>query len=891
MTRDRKANKLTARLLNMTAWDGSLLPVSLLLLCLGLFFLGFENIVSLIIWFLCFSSLHYVLNRLLKCPETLTPLVCLASIVSILYLSGVLGSLHYGFFFIIAVVLSGFAVAFWKKESRFVFSQPSAFTVYYLLSLTFFVQNSLLCKGFTFTDDMHHWGVVINGMCHYHRLTGFPRLEFFDHYTLGPAVWAYFINRLSLQTFRFHLASWANALILTACFIPTLGFFKDKIDKNTIRILVWLLLSFILFCFDDLTVTFFGVACVLQAFFSLKDDWQASSLESEKIRRVKSTLIFASFFLLYSALMIAPNLVGSTYRSIKPEIALATISGAVLIAYLANPSVKTLLWVTPILPLGYLLKTPGIFFVIAVSVAIWTHHFVSYSGKYFLLLKKRRLKVVTGALLSILLLFVALALPPKIWNSYCNIRKVSNGIQTKLDAKFIKNCFFNKSRPVFVLNREKFLDRFYNESLFKLDLKEQGYLAPFVWLEKKIDETLATTLVNGKEGLANYPVVMIAITLLYIPALLAFLKRRKTRYFCIIAVIMLIMALLHLLGVFVNYSYWFSGSNLVGVIPSYQRYITPITKVLILCALAFYAIILLRAKDEKRSLVLTFSLFFVSLCLASALGLKTHVEYQPEHIAQIAMMNAVPSKIDFKEKSLLVFGIENHRGLNYLGPLLMNYHYSCPKIARYFAAANKQTLGMFRRFDYIWWHQENIFDSPLDILKLLPEEFRDLLDDPAILRRNCIFKYSGKKLVPIFCDDHELSCILSNGDFKNGLDGWEFDTPHEVKTEENLELLVISSGENSSVKQKVALKGGNYYKISLMARGQFRNNICARLGNIELKAAPSPKLVRIEKFFYSEKDQEVDFSLLGGFEKSAFADVQIIDFGRKDRNINKKLSL
>ena len=189
-----------------------------------------SNLYIFIIWWMFFSCFHYFISKISGNDESLSPPLGLATIVIVLYLSGMyLNTLIPGFWFIFSLGIFGLfwliyekKLLFWKE---FVFP-PYSLLLFNFLALLFFLQSIYLSNGFSSIDDKQHWAIIMNGMCHSQKLNGFPRLYGFDNYTLGTAIWGYFINKLSFSKFRLDIANWSYVLISLACFIPSLNFFK-----------------------------------------------------------------------------------------------------------------------------------------------------------------------------------------------------------------------------------------------------------------------------------------------------------------------------------------------------------------------------------------------------------------------------------------------------------------------------------------------------------------------------------------------------------------------------------------------------------------------------------------------------------------------------------------
>ena len=260
---------------------------------ISLYLLGIYYSIIFIVWCLFFSGLHYLLYHEAKCPETLAPPVALSSIIIVLNISGLFGSLHYGFYLLLILGILGLISMIIRERTKFISAliyQPNAILIYYLLALVLLIQAVKVGDCVRHVDDVHHWMLIIKGMGYYHEISNFPRLDCFDHYTIGSALWGYFINRLSGHPFSFSITNWSNTLISAACFIPGLSIVK--IDKKNIPLIsvFSLLVAYILILFPSTLFKSLGAALIILALVLIPKNGKA----------YVQVAVLISYFLIYS---------------------------------------------------------------------------------------------------------------------------------------------------------------------------------------------------------------------------------------------------------------------------------------------------------------------------------------------------------------------------------------------------------------------------------------------------------------------------------------------------------------------------------------------------------------------------------------------------------------
>ena len=459
----------------------SLLITIIIIFCFNHIY-TYNFIIIFVVWFILFSSIHNCVLSFLKCPSTLVPVFSLAIIIIVLYLSGIfLGSLNQGFYLIILIGAYSFSNILISKKTHFIDSylnQPICFWYYYFFAFVLLLQSVYFGNG-SENDSLHHWSLVVNGMGTYHRLIDFPIRAQFKNYTVGLALWGYFINRIGFTNFNFALTNWSNVLLSAVCFIPSLSLFKFGDDNIPYYILPAFLFAYILSIFG---FTF----CFICLLFLL------IIIIPKKSNILFSTMVLSIWFLFYIFMLLLPQ-TPTAYRDMSPDHILFTLSLLIFIAYLSRPKLSTFLFLSPVLTLGYLFKRPGLFFVAISFLCVFFHFILFKWSAIFYFYKSTRWIIIRKIIITIFIIIVSLIVPPIVWNAFCH----SHGLKGQFeinpipkDISLISKCFFDKYTPQFALTRNNFLAKIKKESIININLKNNGPLFivnPFLkFINKKI---------------------------------------------------------------------------------------------------------------------------------------------------------------------------------------------------------------------------------------------------------------------------------------------------------------------------------------------------------------------------------------------------------------------
>lgn len=850
------------------------------------YYIGFRNIFVYLIWWMFFTGYHYFIYHNLNCPLSITPIMSFSSIILIIYSSGFLGSLHYGYYLIMIIGIFGLIniiINYKFNTLKYFIFQPSYLQIYYILSLLSFLQCIFLNKGFK-GDDIHHWGLIINGMCHYHKLTGFPRLTIFDSYTLGSAIWGYFINRLSFYSFRIYLAHWSSLLCLSACFIPGLSLI-ERSKKISILPIIIFLIGFSFFSFYKIGnyYIYFGILALSLIIIPIFFNWYKS--KKNAINNILFIQSFIIYFLVYSSLLIAPNLVGSSYRSIKPEIALFAIPAACLIAYIANPKLKMLLLIAPILTINYLYKRPGIFFSFAVMFSISVHQIFKQCEifMFFSKVKKEynKKKKIFYILFTFGVAFLILISPSIIWSKYCQSKKINMGnpdTKIEFNISFLKKCFSNNENNIFAATKNKYIKRLFNENIFSIEINKNGCLFFLFYIQKAWDIIFKSNLVTKNKAILNYVQANVYLILCQFFIFIIFMRNKRTSLI-LLPIILFVFSVIYIFALYVTYCYWFAGSQQSSVCPSFQRYASPMLKLFIMCILSIYFYYISFSKLTIKFISNTFLLIF-SILYALSFDLSNHTYKLSEHIREVCAISSIPPNLNFINKKVLLCGFNDYNRLKFAAPFFMNYYYSSPSKTTYqsFYKRSKQYTKV-NGFDYLIWIAEGDTASSNSI----NNTFQSIVNDISKLNRTCIFQYSNNKYNLIFQDNHFPTNILINSLFKEDFNHWIISGSNinNVRIENDN---VIISGNNTLLKQSINLKSNNYYRISFNVLGNFSNNICSRLGSFVIKNTHRNSWDEINEYYYSALDTNVFFVVYGSKKGARFNSIKIIDMGQKGRN-------
>lgn len=788
-------------------------------------FLGWHNSIIFILWWLYFSSIHFVLWKRIGCPVFLVPLLSIALIVLTVYITGMLGIMQVGYcllafagIFSLFYILYSHKIHFWKA---FVF-QPKELWIYYILALILFIQNILFSNGVTTNDDKHHWLLIIKGMFHYNSLSGFPMMNLFKNYTLGQATWGYFINKLLFNNFRIDISYWSNSLIFAASFIPGLQLLKLSKNRISLISIILLLFAFILFVSKD------------YSFYSLIPFVFSFIFVPKQRDSYFSLISFCIYFIFYSVLLILPNIGMSNYRNLSPDILIFAISISCYFAYLSSPTLRTIFWISPILILPYIYKTPGLFLSVTCGLTIIIH-FVTTRFKLLLYsFVKKRFKIVIYTTLSFICIIFALIVPVKVWNSYCNLHNYNKTSMFKIDSnnlsKNIAACFFDDKDPQFYKTRTNFLNKFKNDKVFDLNFNKDGFLSLFLSLDK-----FFFSLFNLGNTSWTYPKILIVFTILGIIASIL-LYRVKFKGFFIILLFVLLFTLLHIAGVLVNYCLMFTHGSERFTIPDYSRYSAPMLKIFLMIVLGGYLIFINDSKKifGKTIVSLLFTFFTISVCIASPL--KIHYFKHQSIDRERFSMSKVPS-IDFINKRFLVIGSQLvSRPFDKAGMLFLSKCDFCPSTIYYYCLIDDFNKSLLKDYDYILWLMEDIYDSN-KINKNLKDVLCSFDYDEDILQHTCLFEIINSnnlsRLNPIYYNAFIPSNVLLNADFKSDLSIWRCSDPKKFKVLPEIHGVRFLSPK-TTLSQFINLKKDNHYIVKFNLAPSDAISYCGSFGSVPL---------------------------------------------------------
>lgn len=838
----------------------------LIIIPFACYYIGLHYSLVFLVWFLYFSSIHYLFYKKFKCPVFLTPLCVFSCIVLLLYINGLFCSLHFGYYFLILASVYGLfsivkdcKLSFWKA---FVF-QPKEFWCYYIISFVLFLQSIMFSNGVTVNDDQHHWMFIMKGMGYYHSLKGFPIMSIFRNYTMGQALWGYFINRLSGSPFSINISHWSNVLIYATCFIPGLGFFK--LAKNKIKLLSisLFILSFILLCYKSV----YAIPVFIASFLFLPLELNA----------IFAYIGFSSYFLLYSFLLIVPNLEGSIYRNLPPDIIIYALPAACLIGYLYQPSLRSIIWLAPVISLGYLFKMPGLYYSAAVAITILLHFIIAKNKLIWRIFKKKtflKYWIVAG----IVLMLFALVLPPKIWNTYCKINEYDKNAM--FDSNKIVNlssvlkCFYDKIDPIYYKTRDIFWKRFQTKEVFKLNYDNSGPLAPFLFVDYHLSKILKLNFIPG-----TYPRLLI-LTFFIALIEIILLSKSKFKSFYLIFLLMLVFTCLNICGVFVNYCLMFTGSEKYYC-PAYQRYASPMIKILIITIFGGFLIFLNSKKNKLLKTFLSLLVLLLTFSLCNAAGTIYHLKKHTNNEREKFYANLIPKDVDFKNKKLLIVGNNLvSRPNDRVGLINMYYKHSCPKYMNYIT---KDDSARINYYDYIFFLQDDI-----DISKNLSKNsfLNDILkriENIDDLNSSCLFEviksndFTHLKL--IYKNPISPTNILFNSDFELGFKGWSCTDRSKVSLNNN-DLTSVSLDHGARLMQSLKFKENGNYIIRFYAKTSNTDASYGYINNTHFYCWGNNKIKYSDTFIHSDIEKEVLLNLQNlTLSPVEFTNITVIDLG------------
>ena len=856
----------------------------LLVLFLSKYTIGFESLFVLLIFFVYFSSFHYLLYKKFKCPDTLSPIVAISFIVIFLHISGIFGSLHIAFYILLSIGIVGIILMFLEKKFRFYeffILQPQSILLYYLIAILLYIQAYYLHNNLYFIDDIHHWAIIAKGVFHYHRLTDFPRITLYDSYTMGQALFSYFINRLSSQQFSVHLMYWSVALISAASLIPVLAFFRNQFSSFD---LLLLLISFTLFCFDNVFFIVLGIVLII---FVITDIYMSNRVYKSMLLKKYSYLFsLASFFLLYAALALFPEYYYSNYISLKPDHLIAVITLSTVIAFLARPTLRSFFWIIPVLALPYIFKRPGIFFSVIAFILIIVSFLLLKFKIILFSLKNKNNRFAYLFVIALLLSLSSLLLPPLSWSRYLMSTGVEKGVINSMTFDYIKNCFFDNSDPVFFRTRDSFTHILFNDDLYNAKLNGTGIISPAEHVVKFFNINLSkffkVRLINSSS--VNYIQYLILFIILQFISFVFLFKVKALRFLYILSFFLFAFLFLNISGLLVNYCYWFGNTIERYKCPCFQRYSAPMIKFVIAISFLYFILITIRSKNVIKAFLLSIISLFLSLCISNYIGLSRHVFKHDESFDCSSILNAIPSDYNFLNKDVLVIGNAiTDKAIDYLAPMLVHYKNSIPKWVEYANKKDNISDDFLDKFDCICWLQEDSYESFNDLTNSIPVHFSKRIKNIKDLDSTCIFERdsSCNNFILKFKDAHVLSNIVFNGDFKLGFKCWEFkETPSLISKGYN--YLVIKPNQDARVAQKLHLCSNTYYRVFSKVSGNFGPGCCLKLGNEYF--FKQKRRDECDNVFYSNKDQDVYLVILNGRSESKFANIKVIDLGQKNRN-------
>ena len=869
-----------------------------------------SNLYIFIIWWMFFSCFHYFISKISGNDESLSPPLGLATIVIVLYLSGMyLNTLIPGFWFIFSLGIFGLfwliyekKLLFWKE---FVFP-PYSLLLFNFLALLFFLQSIYLSNGFSSIDDKQHWAIIMNGMCHSQKLNGFPRLYGFDNYTLGTAIWGYFINKLSFSKFRLDIANWSYVLISLACFIPSLNFFKFG-RGNVPKYIPFLLALFIYLYsfFNDYYLIISLTICLFICFYTVL----------KKANVIAQTSLFASWFLLFSFLLISPSGGGTGFKSIygdframPPEHVIFVTSISAFFVYLlhfVNRSKRKFsnlflaVNVSLILSLSYIFKKPGLFFAIAIGTIIIIHFSALRFNLIISLLKRAKFLKIGYLLLLLVCIVFSLILPPLLWNSYCVSHKRINSHPANyipINYSSIKKCFFEKEDPIFAKTRDKFLDKFINLEIFRFShtknsssssSSNNGILRFF-----KINQIVKAT----------YPNIIIFIVFLSITLTIILWHNTKIRKSYLIFLTIIFFLFLHIAGLLVTYCIHFGITSEKYLIPSYARYASPMIKLTLAIVFVLGIIAVSNIKAKYLKLVLSLLCLFSAILFNYMIGLKLYSKSFPKpFVKSLYRTSCFPNNFDFNNNKLLVLGYWNE-AFEELGSILMLYPYSSPSFVKMLEYNNYKKYLNYElteyNYDYLWWQQEDYFYNVDSLTNNIPKALTALVDDVSCLNNSCLFRIEKNKksvkLKLVYMDCSHTN-IFNKNEFQNNLKDWECSNANFLKMlDMNDQIGVCLSAQNGNneycLAKKVVLEGETFYHFICDIDGSG-NSAFARLGNCEIYPSEQNKK-KLDYYLYCNETTNVFVKLIPDKKQDrAFWNIKLINLGCLNRNKNERLKL
>ena len=836
-------------------------------------FLGWHNSFVFIIWWIYFSFIHYIVWKKMGCPIFVVPLLSISLIILIVYLTGLLGVMQLGYWLLILAGLFGFIfilydykIQFWKA---FIF-QPKEVWIYYILAFVLLVQNLLFSDGLTTNDDKHHWMLIIKGMFHYNSLSGFPMMNEFKNYTLGQATWGYFINKLSGDTFRINISYWSNSLIFAASFIPGLQFIKLSKNRISLISITLMLFAFILFISND--YSFYSIIPFLISFVFVpkqKDSYF-------------SLIAFCVYFLVYSVLLVLPNIGLSNYRNLSPDILLFVLPISCLYAYLSCPTLKTILWLSPILTLPYIYKMPGLFLSISCGLIV-IFHFVFTRFKLLLnSVAKRKIKLLVLTALSFVFIIFALLLPVLVWNSYCAFHEYNKKSLFKVEghnlSKNIIKCFTDKDDPQFLKTRENFINKFKNEQVFDLNFNKGKCFSVITIFDKYLSVVLR--LENSKW---TYPKILIAFILLGIIASVL-LYRAKFKGYGFILILMLIFTFLHVAGVLINYCLMFTQGHERFAIPDFPRYSAPMLKIFIMTVLGGYLLFLNNSKKVFSRIIVSLILLYLSVSVSIASPLKIHY-YQHKSIERERFSMSNIPKNDFYNKRFMVIGSQlAFRPFDKAGMLFLGKSGFCPSAIYYYSHIDNFDKSLLKNYDYILWLMEDIYDSSV-INQNLKDFFCSIDKNEDILKHTCLFEIINSnnisKLNLVYCNDFIPSNVLLNADFKSNLSFWICSDYKKIKVLPEIKGVRFLSPK-TTLSQFVNLKKDNNYIVKFNLALSDSISYCGNFGSVPLYAQYINGVRISDTYISTTNDVSLLLKLFNNeYPRMDLFDLRVIDLGEK----------
>lgn len=795
-------------------------------------FLGFKSFLQLLLFWFYLSNIHYLSGKFFKCPDYLLPLFSISLLIITLYLSGIFGFLLYGFYFALLFGVIAFIIlilneklSFWKKF----ICQPKIIWCYYFLAVLAYVQCLKLGYDVWHVDDIHHWALIIKGMVHYNSINGFYSMSRFYNYTVGSAIWAYFINKLSGQTFSFVITNWSNTLLLSACFIVGLGIFKDNKNAPSLYSIGLLLISFVCFQYSSVLFIIIGTISLILAFVILPF----------RFRAYNSLVLFILYTLTYVFLLITPNAQGSNYRNLPPDILIFAIPAAALCAYFIRQDISTLIFISPILALTYLMKRPGVYFSVVVGVTVLIHFTIFRYKCLVHFCKTKNIKSISVCVIAFALIVSSLYLPPKIWLLYCQKNKIDN-VGFKMERKDItsqiKACFLDNETPKYALTRKNFLNKLKNDNVFEFNFKENGILA-FAYKNKTAFNTWLASKV--KTIVISYYQVFLTLIILQVFSCILLCIYRRQKMFWILSLFIVLFTFLHACGLLVNYCLMFGDDSEKFVIPAFQRYSAPMLKIFIIEVIFCFIIFFINIR-QKFSVLLSTSLIvllvFVNLLINTPKNVHLNVQKWYDNFNRQRLethSELFPKDIDLKNKNMVIVGdksISTSPDYDIVGYLLLhlNNSNSYPFKCSYITYKNKKLIN---KYDYIWWMGLDSIYFPQDLTNSFLANITHNTNDISNLKYACLFEWndvSKNYMLKYVWRKH--TNLLKNFDFKNQFEFWSHDSKSSIKSNVFNNFVYLPKGK-SIISQNIIVRTNHYYKIQANIKGNFGYKPCGSIGN------------------------------------------------------------